>query len=101
MTADTTRAIDDEAEILPRLVRCAEQLVAEAQSTKQQTRVIWAAAKSGRGLAANELIKSEFIALANRCGVIAARGRYVRDDVRHVIRWALRGWNPFERGPLT
>jgi len=26
--------------------------------------------------------------------------RYGAQDVAHVIRWALRGWNPFEKGPL-
>jgi len=26
--------------------------------------------------------------------------RYGAEDVVHVIRWALRGWNPFEKGPL-
>jgi hypothetical protein len=22
------------------------------------------------------------------------------EDIEHVLRWALRGWNPFEKGPL-
>jgi hypothetical protein len=26
--------------------------------------------------------------------------RYGREDVANTIRWALRGWNPFEKGPL-
>jgi hypothetical protein len=25
---------------------------------------------------------------------------YGAEDVAHVITWALRGWNPFETGPL-
>ena len=29
------------------------------------------------------------------------RRRYGREDVAHVIGWAVRGWNPFETGPLT
>jgi hypothetical protein len=26
--------------------------------------------------------------------------RYGRQDVSHAIRWGLRGWNPFDKGPL-
>jgi hypothetical protein len=80
-------------------------------TTKQRTRVLWAAVRRARNLAAADVVHAEFMALAVEVGMIDERGRWLGDDVHetirrhgardisHVIAWAQRGKDPFE-GPL-
>lgn len=80
-----------------------------SRSTKERIRILWAAAKAARHALE---VRDVFIALATETNLIDRRGRWVGADVRadlrrhgaedveHVIAWALRGWNPFEKGPL-
>jgi hypothetical protein len=83
-----------------------------SRSTKERIRLLWAAAKKARGLATTDVLHGAFVALAVETNLIDARGhwtgsdvaKYVvpcgREDVEHTVTWALRGWNPFEKGPL-
>jgi len=88
-------------------------LVADSsRSTKERIRVLWAAAKKSRELGSSDAIHRAFMALATEARLIDARGRWTgsdvaehvrrhgTEDVAHVISWALRGWNPFEKGPF-
>ncbi len=80
--------------------------------TKQRIRILWAATKQARNLGAGDVVHDAFVALAIETALIDGRSRwtgtdvresvrrYGREDVTHVITWALRGWNPFETGPL-
>jgi hypothetical protein len=82
------------------------------RSTKEGIRLLWAAAKNASGLAAADAMHDAFLALAVEVNLINARGywtasdvaehvrRHSAEDLAHVIGWALRGWNPFETGPL-
>jgi hypothetical protein len=91
-------------------------LTNSAAPTKARIRVLWAAAKKVRkeatagGTPTVDIIAA-FMALAVETGLIDAAGHwgadiresrraYGRQDVEHVLRWALRGWNPFETGAL-
>jgi hypothetical protein len=89
----------------------ARPLLANGAPTKARVRVLWAAAKKARHDAPAGEITAAFMALAVETGLIDAAGnwgadiresrrRYGGEDVAHVLRWALRGWNPFEEGPL-
>jgi len=81
-------------------------------STKQHIRTLWAAAKASRACGASDVIHRAFMDLAVEANLIDWRGHWTGKDVRadlcrhgtedvaHVITWALRGWNPFETGPL-
>ena len=83
-----------------------------SHSTKERIRMLWAAAKHARQLAASDVLYDAFMALALDVNLINARGtwtgsdvaksvrRYGGEDVANVITWAQRGWNPFETGPL-
>ena len=83
-----------------------------SRPTKERIRALWAGAKMARELGAADTIHRAFMALATEVNLIDARGRwtgtdvaehvrrYGAEDVAHVITWALRGWNPFEKGPL-
>src|SRR5262249_27334962 len=99
---------------LSRAVERARSMVADcSRPTKDRVRLLWAAGKAARDLGAPDAVFDAFMALAVDAGLIDARGRWIADDVResiraygaediaHAIRWALRGWNPFEQGPLT
>jgi hypothetical protein len=89
----------------------ARPLLANGAPTKARIRVLWAAAKKARRDAPPDEIMAAFMALAVETKLIDAAGnwgkdiresrrRYGGEDVAHVLRWALRGWNPFEEGPL-
>ena len=93
------------------LLKSARAKLADGKSAKARTRLLWSAAKSARGLAPADLLRKTFTQLAMDAGLIDKRGHWppdVRDSVRrhgaediaHVLDWALRGLNPFEKGPL-
>lgn len=58
-------------------------------------RLLWAAAKHARGLAAHDVVIDEFTKLAVETGLAADRGRYAAEDIAHVLTWAVLGRNPF------
>jgi hypothetical protein len=80
--------------------------------TKERVRILWSAVKHSRDLADSDVIADDFAKLAVEVELIDAKGWWIGEDVRkdrrpygrgdvdHVIRWSLRGWNPFETGPL-
>jgi hypothetical protein len=81
-------------------------------ATKKRIHILWAAAKQVRELGESKVVHDAFMALAIDVNLIAKNGRWTGTDVResirrygaedvsHAITWALRGWNPFEKGPL-
>ena len=85
---------------------------AQSRSTKERTKLLWPAAKTGRDLGSSDVVTDRFIALAIETNLIDARGRCNgedvgeslrtcgAEDVAHAISWALRGQHPFEKGPL-
>ena len=87
-------------------------LTDEILKTKTKVRAIWAACRLARNMGAPDAVKAAFLQLATETGLIDRAGRWTGDDVResvkpfgrddiaHVIDWALRGRNPFEEGPL-
>jgi hypothetical protein len=104
---------DRDVRDLGQIIEGIRPLVADSsRPTKQRIRILWAAAKKVRELGKAEPIHCAFMALATQAHLIDSRGRWVgpdvvehihrhgREDVAHVISWALRGWNPFERGAL-
>jgi hypothetical protein len=88
-------------------------LTDRSRTTTERIRVVWAAAKRSRDLGACDAMHAAFMQLAVDVNLIDQRGRWTGTDVRegvrrfgaqdvgHVIDWALRGWNPFDTGPLT
>jgi hypothetical protein len=77
--------------------------------TKARVRILWAAARSARGLASEDVVIDAFLRLAVEVNLIDRRGYWTGDDVRpairrhgrqdisHVLRMAARDRNPFER----
>jgi hypothetical protein len=63
--------------------------------------MLWAMAKASRNLAPGGFTKSEFTKLARDTGLVVDVGVHGEDDIAHVLGWATRGWNPFEKGDLT
>ena len=80
------------------------------KSTKQRLRLLWSAAKHARHFAAADVIQDAFTKLAIETGLIDAGGWYLgvdvrpsvrrfgKQDVAHVLSFAARWLNPFERG---
>src|SRR5262249_24134028 len=59
-------------------------------------RTLWAAVVAARDLAACDVVEDEFLRLASDTGLMADLGRHADTDVRHVMRWAMIGMNPFQ-----
>jgi hypothetical protein len=117
-TIDAVSLLDQAVE------RARPMLLAEAP-IKDRVRLFWAACKMAGGLAAADVVDDTFIKFAVEVNLIDEHGRWIttvvgvdkrgepitdiakhrirygRTDIAHVVRWALRGWNPFESGPLT
>jgi hypothetical protein len=99
-------------DLLAQAIERTRPLLADrTRPTKERIRVLWAAAKRARDLGAWDVVHDAFMQLAVEVHLIDSNGfwtgedvresvrRYGREDVEHTIRWALRGWNPFEEGP--
>jgi hypothetical protein len=98
---------------LAQVIELIRPMVADTNKpTKERIRILWAAAKKARDLGASDVVHGAFMALAVEANLIDQRGYWTATDVRksvlrfgakdvaHVITWAMRGWNPFEKGPL-
>jgi hypothetical protein len=59
-------------------------------------RALWAGVAAARDLAAADVIEAEFLLLARDTRLAAGLGRHAETDIRHVIRWAMLGMNPFQ-----
>jgi hypothetical protein len=86
----------------------ARDLIIEG-SSKQRIHALWAISKYAArpGVLETLLQLAVDTNLIDRAGywtgtdIVEHRRPYGRDDVEHVIRWGLRGWNSFETGVLT
>ena len=77
--------------------------------TRARVRTLWATARAARKLGAEDVVIDAFLRLAVEVNLINARGwwtsedvrpdlrRHGRQDVTHVLNWAMRNRNPFER----
>ena len=101
-------------DLLGQAIACIRPLLMdENRTTKERIHILWAAAKNSRDLGASDVVHDEFMQVAVAVNLIDKHGRWAdadvrerlrrfgRDDVSHVVQWAMRGVNPFEEGPLT
>jgi hypothetical protein len=61
-----------------------------------RVRNLWAAVFAARDLGASDVIEDEFMRLARDTGLARDLGRRADEDLRHVIRLAMLGRNPFQ-----
>jgi hypothetical protein len=101
-------------DLLTKAIDLARQRIAEIPppGTKKRIHALWAACKLARVVDDSKRVSDAFMALAVEVNLIDQRGywtgkdvrksirRHGREDAEHTITWALRGWNPFEKGPL-
>jgi hypothetical protein len=62
----------------------------------ERLKTFWAGCVAARDLGATDVVETEFLALASETGITADLGRHAETDLRHVIRMALIGSNPFQ-----
>lgn len=62
----------------------------------ERLKTLWAGCVAARDLGAVDVVEAEFLALAREAGIHADLGRHADEDLRHVIRMAFRGYNPFQ-----
>jgi hypothetical protein len=99
--------IDDPLTLVVRRVR---SVLANTGDMQTRVRAFWAAAKYARKLAAADVVTETFMALAIDANLIDRRGRWIsaeiaerrrpygREDIAHIVSWAVRGMNPFDTG---
>ena len=71
-------------------------LLEQPNPTSARIRLLWAAAKHARNLAAADIIADEFTKLAVETGLADALGQHAGEDIAHVLAWAALDRNPFE-----
>lgn len=96
-------ALDDDVETPRELLSVAAAYVRPRLmrdgSAGDRLRILWAGVKAARDLGAVDVVEDEFLALARVAGLVIhdpARGQFGEETVRHVIRWAMLGMNPFQ-----
>jgi hypothetical protein len=113
--ADSDKLLHEvaDSDLLGMAIADVRPLVADrSRSTKERIHLLWAATKKARSFGADDVVRDAFMALAIETHLIDRHGywtgtdvresvrRHGAEDVAHGISWALRGWNPFEKGPL-
>jgi hypothetical protein len=83
------------ADLLSQAIDFLRPQLDRAQPIGERLRILWAGVLAARDLGATDLIEAEFGALALDTGIHADLGRHADEDIRHVIRWAMLGQNPF------
>jgi hypothetical protein len=58
-------------------------------------RTLWAGVAASRYLGSSDVVEAEFLKLAREAGLTADLGHHADADLLHVLRWAMRGMNPF------
>jgi hypothetical protein len=94
------------ASLLSKAIEQVRPLLNQERPVKARARVFWAAAKNARQFAATDVLIDDFLNLARQSGLIEAldnhRPRLTGEEtIRHLLRWASRGLNPFETGRLS
>ena len=67
---------------------------------KDRLFTFWSFVLESRHLGASDVVEEDFRGVAHDCGLIADLGRNGAENLEHVLQWGLRGFNPFEKGPL-
>jgi hypothetical protein len=62
----------------------------------ERLKIFWAGCVAARELGAMDVVETEFLMLASETGITADLGRHAEADLRHVVRMALIGSNPFQ-----
>jgi len=76
---------------------CARPILADRElSIGERLRELWAAVVAARDLGGADVVAQEFERLAEEAGLLAELGRNGREDVAHVVRWALLDQCPFQ-----
>ncbi len=92
-----SRALPPATDLLGRVIdRARSKLADPAVPVKTRVRALWAYCKAARHCGSSDVVIDEFTALADATGLAADLGWHGREDVSHVLHWALCDRNPFE-----
>lgn len=86
------RAID----LLEQAMMFLRPRLAQTLPINERLKALWAGCVAARDLGASDVIEAEFLALARETGIADDLGRHAETDLRHIIRMALIGCNPFQ-----
>jgi hypothetical protein len=62
----------------------------------ERLRSLWAAVVAARDISAADVVKAQFVQLADDVGLRRDLGRHADEDLQHVISWGLLEQNPFQ-----
>jgi hypothetical protein len=82
-------------DFLSQAVRQLRPFLDRSTPVGERLRCLWAGVVAARDLGANDVVEAEFLKLARETGLYVDVGRHADEDLRHVIRWAMRNQNPF------
>ena len=85
-------------DLLTQMIERLRPLLGRDVPVKQRIVTFWSFIVESRHLAASDVVVSDFLVLAREAGEDLGSGG--AEQIDHVIAWGLRGFNPFETGPL-
>jgi len=63
---------------------------------RERLKNFWAGCVAARDLGASDVIEAEFLALGRECEIAEDLGRHGDADLKHLVRMAMLGSNPFQ-----
>ena len=87
-------------DLLTQMIERLRPLLGRDVPVKQRIVTFWSFIVESRHLAASDVVVSDFLVLAREAGLLDDLGSGGAEQIDHVIAWGLRGFNPFETGPL-
>jgi hypothetical protein len=86
--------------LLDRVIGELQPLLGRDSSIKERLLTFWSVLVESRDLGSSDVIADEFRNVAEESGLTDDVGKHGIEDIEHIISWGLRGFNPFEKGPL-
>jgi hypothetical protein len=92
---DSIQPVSTSTDLLTQVINQLRPHLARCIPAPERIKTFWAVALESQDLAASDVVVDDFLPVAAETGLIADLGRHGVEDCRHVIRWAMRGVNPF------
>jgi hypothetical protein len=98
--APDSGAISAPSDLLSQVIDELRPHLARNMLVRERLVTFWSFVVESRNLGATDVVQDDFRGVAHDCGLVADLGRNGAEFVEHVLQWGLRGFNPFEKGPL-
>jgi hypothetical protein len=96
----STSATGTSTDLLTQVIDQLRPHLARNILVRERLVTFWSFVMESRRLGASDVVEEDFRVVAHDCGLIEDLGWNGTEFLEHVLQWGLRGFNPFEKGPL-